>query len=312
MKNLINNMLSDNHLENYDLIKKIGEGAYGLVFSAIHKKTKKPFAIKQISLENENDGVPRSSIREIALLKTLDHPNIVKLFNIINHNGKLFMVFEIADMDLKHFINSQKESINIEQLKQIGYQLFRGLAYLHNQQVLHRDIKPQNILLDNKEDITVKICDFGLARAVCLPAEHYTPEVTTLWYRAPEVLLGAFKYNYTIDVWSAGCVLAELLTQQPLFPGKDEKDTLGRILLLTGEPDLSDWKGLQKLPNADILSGEYDWDDSALKTILPELDEKGLELFRKMLCFNPKGRISALEVLQHEWFDSVRTAFAGN
>ena len=165
----------------------MGEGTYGIVYKALDKMTNEIIALKKIRLDTEDEGVPSTAIREIALLKEIQHPNIVDLKDVIYENDKLYLIFEFVDLDLKNFIKKYGK-IQDPMIKTFVYQLLAGVNACHVHRILHRDIKPQNLLIDQKGNL--KICDFGLARAFGLPIKSYTHEVVTLWYRAPEILLG--------------------------------------------------------------------------------------------------------------------------
>merc|ERR1719228_2232390 len=182
--------------------------------------------MKKIRLETEAEGVPSTAIREISLLKELEHPNVVSLIDVIHTNRKLYLVFEFIDMDLRKFMDSTVDPMPEDLVRSYIWQLLEGIAYCHSHRVLHRDLKPQNLLIDSSGRI--KLADFGLARAFGVPVRTYTHEVVTLWYRAPEVLLGSKFYSTSVDTWSLGCIFAEMLTRRPLFPGDSEIDELFR------------------------------------------------------------------------------------
>jgi len=211
-------------LDRYEKMDKIGEGTYGVVYKARDKTTKELYALKKIRLESEDEGIPSTAIREIALLKELQHPNIVRIHDVIHTNKKLILVFEYIDYDLKKFLQSFEKGIDIKVVKSLLYQLVRGIAHCHQMRVLHRDLKPQNLLV-SKEGI-LKLADFGLARAFGIPVKNYTNEVVTLWYRAPDILLGSKNYSTSIDIWSIGCIFVEMMNLKPLFPGSSEQDQL--------------------------------------------------------------------------------------
>jgi cyclin-dependent kinase len=190
-------------IEKYEKLDKIGEGTYGVVFKAKDTSTGEVFALKKIRLESEDEGIPSTAIREIALLKELQHPNIVKLHDVIHTDKKLTLVFEYLDQDLKKLLDvAGQEGLDMSTIKSFLHQLLKGIAHCHKNRVLHRDLKPQNLLI-NREGI-LKLADFGLARAFGIPVKNYTHEVVTLWYRAPDILMGSKKYSTSVDIWSVG------------------------------------------------------------------------------------------------------------
>ena len=199
-------------MENYQKIEKVGEGTYGVVYKARDMTpgaNGRIVALKKIRLEAEDEGVPSTAIREISLLKELRDENIVRLYEIIHQESRLYLVFEFLDLDLKKYMDNvanQPEGLGPEIVMKFTYQLVRGIYFCHAHRILHRDLKPQNLLIDKEGNL--KLADFGLARAFGIPLRTYTHEVVTLWYRAPEVLLGSRHYNTAIDMWSVGCIFA--------------------------------------------------------------------------------------------------------
>lgn len=204
-------------MENFQKVEKIGEGTYGVVYKAKNKLTGEVVALKKIRLDTETEGVPSTAIREISLLKELNHPNIVKLLDVIHTENKLYLVFEFLHQDLKKFMDaSALTGIPLPLIKSYLFQLLQGLAFCHSHRVLHRDLKPQNLLIN--ADGSIKLADFGLARAFGVPVRTYTHEVVTLWYRAPEILLGCKYYSTAVDIWSLGCIFAEMVTRRAYSP----------------------------------------------------------------------------------------------
>ncbi|KAF9358648.1 Cyclin-dependent kinase 3, partial [Mortierella sp. NVP85] len=209
-------------LEGYQKMEKIGEGTYGVVYKAYQSGTDKAVALKKIRLENADEGVPSTAIREISLLKELKHINVVQLLDIIHDETKLYLVFEFLELDLKKYVDRVHTTtgggagLPIHQVKELLFQLLQGVEFCHGRRILHRDLKPQNLLIDDKQ--TLKLADFGLARAFGIPLRTYTHEVVTLWYRAPEILLGSRHYSTAVDMWSVGCIFAEMVTRKALFP----------------------------------------------------------------------------------------------
>jgi len=206
-------------ISKYQRLEKLGEGTYGVVYKAQDKTTGAIIALKKIRLF-EDEGVPGTTIREISLLKELAHPNIVLLSDVVNVNKQIYLVFEFLDNDLKQYMDLKKkkqEQLDPILVKSYLYQILKGIAFCHCHRVLHRDLKPQNLLIDKKG--AIKLADFGLARAFNLPVRTYTHEVVTLWYRAPEILLGSKHYSTPVDIWAIGCIFAEMFLQQALFQG---------------------------------------------------------------------------------------------
>ncbi|PWN36067.1 Pkinase-domain-containing protein [Meira miltonrushii] len=294
-------------MENYQKLEKIGEGTYGVVYKA---KDLTPagngriVALKKIRLEAEDEGVPSTAIREISLLKELRDDYIVRLFDIIHQESKLYLVFEFLDLDLKKYmdnVSNKPDGLGPEIVRKFTYQLIRGIYFCHTHRILHRDLKPQNLLIDKEGNL--KLADFGLARAFGIPLRTYTHEVVTLWYRAPEVLLGSRHYSTAIDMWSVGCIFAEMAMRSPLFPGDSEIDEIFRIFRVLGTPTDEDWPGVKSLP--DYKSSFPQWNGTPLDRAVPTLDESGIDLLKSMLIYDPAGRISAKRCLGHDYFQSA-------
>ncbi|ETS64393.1 hypothetical protein PaG_01246 [Moesziomyces aphidis] len=298
-------------MDNYQRIEKVGEGTYGVVYKA---KDLTPgangriVALKKIRLEAEDEGVPSTAIREISLLKELRDDNIVRLFDIVHQESKLYLVFEFLDLDLRKYMdnvsrNRNSEGMGPEIVRKFTYQLIRGLYYCHAHRILHRDLKPQNLLIDKEGNL--KLADFGLARAFGIPLRTYTHEVVTLWYRAPEVLLGSRHYSTAIDMWSVGCIFAEMAMRHPLFPGDSEIDEIFKIFRTLGTPTDDIWPGVQQLP--DYKDSFPKWAGKPLRQAVPGLDETGLDLLEGMLVYDPAGRTSAKRSLVHPYFRQLLT-----
>ncbi|XP_030521672.1 cell division control protein 2 homolog [Rhodamnia argentea] len=290
-------------MEQYEKIEKIGEGTYGVVYKALDRLTNKTIALKKIRLEQEDEGVPSTAIREISLLKEMQHGNIVKLQDVVHSERRLYLVFEYLDLDLKKHMDSCPEfSKDTRTIKMFLYQILRGISYCHSHRVLHRDLKPQNLLLDRRTN-SLKLADFGLARAFGIPVRTFTHEVVTLWYRAPEILLGSRHYSTPVDMWSVGCIFAEMVNRRPLFPGDSEIDELFKIFRIMGTPNEDSWPGVTSLP--DFRSTFPKWAPQDLKTVTPNLDPAGVDILSKMLCMDPRRRITAKVALEHEYFKDV-------
>uniref|UniRef100_A0A8C8Z3H8 cyclin-dependent kinase n=1 Tax=Prolemur simus TaxID=1328070 RepID=A0A8C8Z3H8_PROSS len=231
-------------LETYVKLDKLGEGTYATVFKGRSKLTENLVALKEIRLEHE-EGAPCTAIREVSLLKNLKHANIVTLHDLIHTDRSLTLVFEYLDSDLKQYLDHCGNLMSMHNVKIFMFQLLRGLAYCHRRKILHRDLKPQNLLINERGEL--KLADFGLARAKSVPTKTYSNEVVTLWYRPPDVLLGSTEYSTPIDMWGVGCIHYEMATGRPLFPGSTVKEELHLIFRLLGTPTEEMWPGVTAL-----------------------------------------------------------------
>ncbi|PRP80443.1 hypothetical protein PROFUN_11898 [Planoprotostelium fungivorum] len=288
-------------LNKYEMMEKLGEGTYGVVYKAKDRMTGDIVALKKIRLDSEDEGVPATSVREICLLKELSHAYIVKLLDVIHCRNRLYLVFEFIDYDLKKYIDSVQTTLNPKLVQSYLYQMLVGLNFSHSRRVLHRDLKPQNLLIDRKG--TLKLADYGLGRAFAVPCRSFTHEVVTLWYRAPEILLGGKIYATPVDMWSVGCIFAEMVTRQPLFPGDSEIDELYRIFRVLGTPNEQVWPEVTDLPN--YKTSFPGWRAADITRIVPGLSPAGYDLLLKMLVYDPSKRISAKRALDHPYFDDL-------
>lgn len=291
-----------NTIDEYERLEKIGEGTYGVVYKARNIRTNQIVALKRIRLDSDSEGVPSTAIREISFLKELSEDfNIVKLIDVLHSNGekKLHLVFEYLDQDLKKYIDSYVGKPMPQYIiKSFLYQLISGVAFCHQKRILHRDLKPQNLLINAQG--ALKLADFGLARSISIPVRTYTHEVVTLWYRAPEILLGCQNYSFGVDVWSIGCILAEMVTGRSLFQGDSEIDQLFRIFRTLGTPDDTIWPGFSQLP--DYKDKFPKWDKQDIVNVIGDLEVEGQNLLRKMLIYCPDKRIECPMALKHNYF----------
>jgi cyclin-dependent kinase len=272
----------------------------GIVYKAKDRVTGDIVALKKIRLEAEDEGIPSTAIREISLLKELQHPNIVRLFDVVHTERKLTLVFEFLDQDLKKYLDICDSGLDLPILKSFLYQLLNGIAHCHHHRILHRDLKPPNLLINREGQL--KLADFGLARAFGIPVRSYTHEVVTLWYRAPDVLLGSRKYSTPVDIWSVGCIFAEMANGRPLVAGTSESDQLDRIFRLLGTPTLQDYPGIVQLPDYSPDLPPYPPPRGGLASLVPTLPPEGVELLSHMLQYDPAKRITAQAALEHPFF----------
>uniref|UniRef100_A0A493TPX1 cyclin-dependent kinase n=1 Tax=Anas platyrhynchos platyrhynchos TaxID=8840 RepID=A0A493TPX1_ANAPP len=290
-------------METYIKLEKLGEGTYATVYKGRSKLTENLVALKEIRLEHE-EGAPCTAIREVSLLKDLKHANIVTLHDIVHTDKSLTLVFEYLDKDLKQYMDDCGNIMSMHNVKLFLYQILRGLAYCHRRKVLHRDLKPQNLLINEKGEL--KLADFGLARAKSVPTKTYSNEVVTLWYRPPDVLLGSSEYSTQIDMWGVGCIFFEMASGRPLFPGSTVEDELHLIFRLLGTPCQETWPGISS--SDEFRNYNFPkYKPQPLINHAPRLDTEGIELIAKFLQYESKKRISAEEAMKHAYFRSLGT-----
>lgn len=287
----------------YEKIEKLGEGTYGIVYKAKDNLKGEIVAIKKIRLENEDEGMPSTAMREIAILKELSHSNIVQLKDVsyTPSEKKLSLVFEYVEMDLKKFLKTLPAPLSQASIKNYSRQLLEGIIHCHNRRIIHRDLKPQNLLIDPAKE-ALKIADFGLARAFSVPIRTLTHEIETLWYRAPEVLLGQKEYSLGVDIWAIGCIFAELHERKPIFVGDSEIDQIFKIFQFHGTPSEKTWPGISSIP--DFKPSFPRFKPQNPHEFFKNMKPDAIDLVMKLIALDPTKRITAVEALRHPYFQS--------
>ena len=278
-------------LKQYKVIEEVGEGTYGKVYKAISISTQNVAALKFI--EFSNDGIPNTAMREISILKNLKHQNIAKINDVLIRDNYLIIVFEYISNDLDKYIENTASTLAI--IKKIVYQIFKGLEYCHSHGIIHRDLKPSNILINEKQNI--QIADFGLSKAIYNSNEPLTHEVVTLWYRAPEILLGQEKYTMSADIWSVGCIFVELCERKPFLKGDSEIDQIFKILDLVGTPSTEEFSIISEMKHFKVSFPKFK--RTSFKERFSEMNMDAIDLLDKLFEFNPNKRISAKSALKH-------------
>lgn len=300
-------------MEMYKRTELLGQGTYGKVYKAEHIETGRIVALKKTILSTDDEGVPATTLREVSILRSLDSPYIVRLEEVVHSEVRsgspiLYLIFEFLDYDLKQFMTKRYgKGVGIEPdlAKHFCFQILLGLRQCHAQGIMHRDLKPQNLLIELKSN-TIKLADFGLGRVYSLPVGKYTHEIVTLWYRAPEILLGTKEYSTGVDIWSVGCILAEMIDGRPIFCGESEIEQILAIFRVLGTPTKESWPQVESLRDWH----EYpQWKPQEIVTAIPslgKLGKHGLELFSQMMELSPKKRITAIDALKSPYFDDIR------
>jgi len=291
----------------FNRVKKIGSGTYAHVYTVTDTTNGETVALKKLKNSDETEGVKLSTIRELSILKLSKHPNIVEMLWYDNEKFKGFTMNNY-DYDLKKYMNKTCEPLSVQFIRDISYQLLKGVQYLHAHGIAHRDLKPQNILINNSSEPTIVITDMGLGRQLDIanrkcPKSH---EVCTLWYRSPDILLGYKHYNFELDVWSIGCIIGELMNKsnRPLFAGDSELDQMYKIFQVFGTPNNETWEGVSELPDYKVSFPS--WTNTFdTKYSSNDYDSDLLNLIKSMLIMNPLARPSIKKVLSHPFFKNV-------
>ncbi|KAK1921394.1 putative cell division cycle 2 [Papiliotrema laurentii] len=296
-------LMSCRSVYNYTRLNHIEEGTYGVVFRARCNDTGGIFALKKLKLEEEKQGFPITSLREVmALMVAGEHENVVGIREIVVGDtlNQIFIVMPFIEHDLKTLLSDMPHPFLQSEVKTIMIQLLSAIAHCHDNWILHRDLKTSNLLMNNRG--TIKVADFGLARKFGDPLGEMTQLVVTLWYRSPELLLGATEYTTAVDMWSCGCIFAELMQKEALFPGRGEIDQINRIFSLLGQPNEDVWPGYSTLPlvrNLNPVGPLF----STLRQKFKSLSSEGHNLLSGLLCYDPERRSTAEEARKHPFFD---------
>ncbi|XP_036322855.1 cyclin-dependent kinase 20 [Rhagoletis pomonella] len=286
----------------YKMLEKIGEGVHGYVFKAIDLQRQKHVAIKKIALKNKFGNISLNTLREIKTLQLCQSKYIVSIIDIYPDLTGLALVLEYMPETLYGKLRNEVNPLNRQQIRQYTQMMLKGIEYLHSIGIMHRDIKPANLLIS--EDESLKIADFGLARLYFQKEENklYSPQVSTRWYRAPEILWGSQKYSPAVDMWAAGCVFAEMLRGVPLFSGSTDIEQLALVIRTLGSPRLNEWPELTSLPDYNKIRfpnaiGVH-WDN-----LFPSCTQAvEINLVSNLVVYNPKNRLTASEALNHDYF----------
>lgn len=289
----------------YAPLAVLGHGAYGVVCSCLNRETSETVAIKKIGDVFSHNLIALRTLREMQILRKIKHHNIISLKDVMLSSPKpgfqqVYLVQELMDFDLDRLLQSTTP-ISGRHCKWLMFQILRGLKHIHSANVVHRDLKPQNILL--KKNLDLKICDFGLARTKHNDAQIMTEYVVTRWYRAPELLVGSDWYGAEVDMWSAGCVFAEILGMKPIFPGSDFLNQIDTILSVLGTQSASGYVACERF--LEYMKTRPYSPGVRLETLFPEADPLAVDLVKKMLVMDPRRRISAAQALEHPYFKGM-------
>ena len=303
--------------ERYEYMRQIGVGAYGVVCSCHDKKSNRDVAVKKVVNAFEDLIDAKRIIREIKLLRYFNHDNIISLIDIPKPEGRtgfndIYIITDLMETDLHRVIYSRQE-LTDDHIQYFIYQILRGVLYMHSANIVHRDLKPANILANKNCDL--KICDLGLGRGdvkddndgttASTKNKELTEYVITRWYRAPEVILCPSDYSKAVDIWSIGCIFAELLGRQPLFPGDHYLDQIQKIISILGTPKGDDLNYIKKEEAKEFLKKLAKRTKQTWSSLFPNSNPVALDLLGKMLMFNPKKRYTVEQCLAHPYFEGL-------
>ncbi|EEB05152.1 CMGC/CDK/CDK7 protein kinase Mcs6 [Schizosaccharomyces japonicus yFS275] len=278
--------------------RKVGEGTYAVVFLGRQKETNRKVAIKKIKLSQFKDGLDISAIREVKFLREIKHENIIELVDVFSTKSNLNLILEFLESDLEMLIKDRSIVFQPAHIKTWMVMLLRGLHFIHSRFILHRDLKPNNLLISS--DGKLKLADFGLARDYGT-TNNMSHQVVTRWYRSPELLMGARAYGTGVDMWSVGCIFAELMLRTPYLPGESDLDQLNVIFRALGSPDPSVWPAMKKLPNY-VEMKAMPPPNGGMEALFSAAGYEEINLLKTMLHYNPDKRPTTLEALQHPYF----------
>ncbi|CEF61736.1 Cyclin-dependent kinase-like 1 [Strongyloides ratti] len=290
-------------MDKYDKISKIGEGSYGIVYKCRNKETNTIVAVKKFTESDENPGIKKIALREVRMLKNLKHINLVNLIEVFKRNRKLHLVFEYCERTLLNDLERYPQGCPDVLIKKTIYQLCLAIKYCHKHNCMHRDVKPENILLTSND--VVKLADFGFARVVNTN-DLYTDYVATRWYRCPELLVGDIEYGISVDIWAIGCVLAEMVTGDAIWPGRSDVDQLFLIIQTLG-PLLPRYEQIYN--NNEYFRGlaiPIPQDMIPLERKINNNSPLILDFLKKCFEYNPDKRPSAGSLLEHSYFNNVQ------
>ncbi|KAI8925364.1 kinase-like domain-containing protein [Entophlyctis helioformis] len=272
-------------MERYRIVEKIGEGAHGIVLKATFIETGEVVALKKVPLRKLENGIPNTIVREIKALQEIDHQNVVKLRDVFPSGTGFVLVFEFMLSDLAEVLRNATHPLTEAQIKAYMLMLLKGVAYCHQTSIMHRDLKPANLLISPTG--ILKLADFGLARvhSADTAGRPYSHQVATRWYRAPELLYGARKYDAGVDLWAVGCIFGELLNHSPLFPGQNDIDQLYCVISILGTPTRETWPELESLP-------DYNKIQFPSVPAMP-IEKLSVHLLKQFLVYRSDHRISA-------------------
>ncbi|KAG5260627.1 hypothetical protein AALO_G00294620 [Alosa alosa] len=291
-------------MEKYENLGLVGEGSYGMVMKCRNRETGKIVAVKKF-LESEDDkSVKKIALREIKMLKQLRHENLVSLLEVCKRRRRWYLVFEFVDRNLLDELEFHSSGLEKSRCRAYLYQILRALSYCHQHNIIHRDVKPENVLVSQQG--VVKLCDFGFARTLALPGEAYTDYVATRWYRAPELLVGDPKYGKAVDIWAVGCLFMEMLSGEPLFPGDSDIDQLYHIIRCIGSltPRHQEMFYRNPLFSGVSLPENLHSNTHTLNMRFPTLTQSAASFAKCQECLqiDPDNRPCCVDLQQHEYF----------